>query len=91
MAKVCIEALAAGIRLKEYREEKKLTRNKLGLMAGTDPKRIAIIEDGKGEGTILWYYHIMKYFGLDLNNLFDERYKEILDELYQKDDYYERI
>lgn len=81
MAKTCIEALAIGIRLKEYREERNLTRNKLGIMSGTDPKQIAKIEEGKSEGTVLWYFHIMHYYGLNLSHLFDNRYNEILIEL----------
>lgn len=85
MAKVCIEAVAAGIRLKEYRERNNLSLNKLGVMAGTDPKHIKKIENGQSEGTLLWYFHIMYYFGLDISHLFDERFDDILLELIERE------
>lgn len=46
MAKVSLTAQAAGKRIREYREEKKWTINKMATLAGMDAKHLKKLEDG---------------------------------------------
>lgn len=78
MAKISLTAQAAGKRIREYREEKKWTINKMAAFAGMDAKHLKKLEDGVSEGTFLVYIHLMECMEKNISELFDQRFMDIL-------------
>lgn len=63
MARISLTAQAAGKRIREYREEKKWTINKMAAFACMDAKHLKKLEDALFEGTFLSYIHLMEWIG----------------------------
>lgn len=58
-------------RVRELREQKKLTQQELGHLVGVSRQSIAAIEKGKFDPTVWLAYDLSRVFGISIEELFD--------------------
>ena len=66
-----------GMRIKEFRENQKLTQDKLAEMVGIDPKHLSRIENGRNYPSFETLEKILDNLGINYEDIF--KYKHFLD------------
>lgn len=70
-------ACAVGLRMKQFREEKDYTIQRMAVSAGIDPKHLKKIETGVSEPSVIILWKFMNCLDKDMTDLFDEEYDQL--------------
>ena len=73
-----------GLRLKEYRENRKLTQDKLAEMVGIDPKHLSRIENGRNYPSLETLEKILDSLDVPYEEIFNFKLLVSKDELIKK-------
>ena len=73
-----------GLRLKEYRENRKLTQDKLAEMVGIDPKHLSRIENGRNYPSLETLEKILDSLDVSYEEIFNFKLLVSKDELIKK-------
>ena len=73
-----------GLRLKEYRENRKLTQDKLAEMVGIDPKHLSRIENGRNYPSLETLEKILDSLDVSYEEIFNFKLLVSKDELIRK-------
>ena len=73
-----------GLRLKEYRENRKLTQDKLAEMVGIDPKHLSRIENGRNYPSLETLEKILDSLDVSYEEIFNFQLLVSKDELIKK-------
>ena len=73
-----------GLRLKEYRENRKLTQDKLAEMVGIDPKHLSRIENGRNYPSLETLEQILDSLDVSYEEIFNFKLLVSKDELIKK-------